>query len=260
MGDADLYDWHVDEGWLQTVRGGAFYYPASGQDIMEPIRCFSEYLQDFHFCDIGYQELDRLEPALRTPPFRISYSGPRKAALEWRIGYRHLIPGKRVETYERPHENPINLVRRRGFGQMGLAEFPKSTISVFMHRGDSTGEGGSNLWFFSDRDSRHPPLSRVFSTLQSRLRDRALIITDGSNTWKEFLRRYHGSELSSREAYLEHRGKIYTHGQLKWKCVGWLSRRYGPTLVWGVTKVRQQQSFSSLDDVLRAFANNGGVS
>lgn len=238
MGTSDMDSFYVDPDWLGAVRGGLFYYPASGGDLKEPIKCFSGHLNAFHFCDIGYLELDRLRTPLKTPPTQISYSGPLKASLERRFGYRHIEPGKRVETYQRQGEEPLIVVRRRGFGQMGLAEFPERSISVFMHRGDSQGEGGSNIWFFSDRDSRYPPLARLFSTLQSRLLDRALVVTDGSNTSKAFLKRFNfGSGVSGEQAYLAHRGQTYIHGRLSWESVGWLSDRYGPTIVWGVTKI-----------------------
>lgn len=232
---ADIEKFYVEPEWLSVLRGGIFYYPASGDDLDEPIDCFANYVDEMHFCDTGYCDLENLRPAFSAAPTSIRYTGPRKAALE-RFGRRRdIVPGKRIETHPRPQKTDLTIVRRRGFGQMGLAEFPDRSISVFMHRGDSMGEGGSNAWFLTDRNKNYPPLGQLFSKLQDRLRARALIVTDGSNTWANFLTRYKAwPPVSSQQAYDEQRGKTYIHGRLTWECVGWLSYRYGPTLVWGV--------------------------
>lgn len=231
---------YIEPEWQVVAVGGLFYYPTAGADIDVPIRVFSRDVRTFHFCDTCYERLDMLPPALEQPPSQVTYEGPARAHMERINGIRHLAPGKRIETYNRLGEAPLVIVRRRGFGQMGLAEHPPRSISVFMHRGDSRGEGGSNVWFFSNAYSRHPPLRNLFSSLQERLKQRALIVTDGSNTWKRFLNRFSFSKTSGRYAYAEHRGNTYVHGHLKWKCVGWLPPRYGPTLVWGVSGPSEQ--------------------
>jgi hypothetical protein len=226
----------IEPDWLAVASGGVFYYPAAGADLEEPIHVFSSHVNTFHFCDISYESLDLLPHALGSSPSHIRYVGPLRATMDRIGGIRHIDPGKRIETHERRGAEPLVIVRRRGFGQMGLAEFSPRSISVFMHRGDSMGEGGSNAWFLSDRPSRHPPLGRLYTALQTRLRGRALIVTDGSNTYKDFLLRHKSwPPVSGAQAYAEERGRTYCFGGLRWTCVGWLSERYGPTLIWGVT-------------------------
>lgn len=226
---------YIAPEWLAVAGGSLFHCPASGADLAEPIGVFLRHVSTLIFRDIAYEKLDHLRPARDVPPDRISYAGPHGTFMTWTSGSRHLAPGTRTETHERPGAAPLGIARRGGFGQMGLAELLVGSIRVFMHRGDSTGDGGLEVWFFGDRNSVHPPLRNPFQTLQSRLADRALIVTDGSNALKTFLDRYTFPAMSGEDAFATHSGKTDLHRQLTRECVGWLSPRYGPTLVWEVT-------------------------
>jgi hypothetical protein len=66
--------------------------------------------------------------------------------------------------------------------------------------------------------------------------DRALIISDGSNTSIKRLSKLHNALIDGHQAFAEQQGRDFAFGGFHWTCVGWLSRRYGPTLVWGVTR------------------------
>lgn len=231
----------IEPEWLAAVQGGHFYYPASGDDIDEPIRCFSKHVRALHFCDIRYRDLEQLRQGLRRSPSSVIYRGPRVAEFDYDWPYRRLVPGKRIEVYDRRGIEPLLIVRRRGFGEMGLAEFPAQSISIFMHRGDGMGEGGSGVLFLADYPRRHPPLSHLYSKLQQRLCDSALVISDGSNARPRFFRQYQyapGNSKTGEDAYREQHGRIYRSGDFAWTCVGWLSYRYGPTLVWGGSRIR----------------------
>lgn len=229
----------VEQEWIDNIRGGVFYYPAAGQDTTEPIAVFSEHTSEMHFCDIRYCDLEIMQPALPVSPDVVEFIGPRSAELI-RLGRSNQVePGKRIEIYTEDRTFPLRIVRRRGFGQMGLAEFPYSSISVFMHRGDSMGEGGSNAFFLANRPKRYPPLGNLFSKLVPRLRNTALIITDGSNSDIAFTKKYReytAERLSPQDIYSDLRGKEHLYHGLVWACVGWMSKRYGPTLVWSTSK------------------------
>ena len=115
--------------------------------------------------------------------------------------------------------------------------FPERSIGVFMHRGDGAGEGGSALSFL-DPDSRYPScFSYHLDTLAPRLADRALIVTDGSNTSVSWLEKFYDARIPAREAYSIAAQTHYELARFHWRCVGWLGRRYGPTLVWGVERL-----------------------
>jgi len=55
----------------------------------------------------------------------------------------------------------ISIIRRRGFGQYALNEFPDDSLSIFCHRGDSSGEGGSGVRYLDNIKIKHPPLSML---------------------------------------------------------------------------------------------------
>ena len=65
--------------------------------------------------------------------------------------YRKLEPGRLKQLYERVSDSRrLTVIRRRGFGQYVLGEFPNRSIGVFVHRGDSPGDGGSNTYFLAN--------------------------------------------------------------------------------------------------------------
>lgn len=84
-----------------------------------------------------------------------------------REGYRFLAPSKLAETYERVGDRRrITVIRRRGFGQYALStEFADGSVGVFMHRGDISGEGGSNIYYLANMQSRHEPVGNLFDKL-----------------------------------------------------------------------------------------------
>jgi hypothetical protein len=45
---------YIDPEWLEIVRGKQFYYPCGGEDWHEPLRVFSNYIDEFWFCDLNY--------------------------------------------------------------------------------------------------------------------------------------------------------------------------------------------------------------
>jgi hypothetical protein len=229
----------IEADWLNRIQGGAFYYPASGDDLEEPINVFAGHVSEMTFCDIAYNNLGALPPGMPVPPDCIEYIGPLRAAVSRSDGKRHVESGKRIDTYRSNRRKSLKIIWRRGFGQMGLEEFGNNSISVFMHRGDRIGEGGSNAFFLANRRKRHAPLSNLFSKLRLRLRECSLIVSDGSNSDIRLTRRYNGisaTPLSPEQVYSEIRKEKFHSHELTWQCVGWLSKRYGHTLVWGVTK------------------------
>jgi hypothetical protein len=88
------------------------------------------------------------------------------------------------------------------FCQMGTAFFGHALGMIFMHRGDSPGESGSNVYFLADKKSRHEPCGMLFSKLSVKLADRALIITDGSNTGIKRLKAFHNQNIAVRRLIL----------------------------------------------------------
>jgi hypothetical protein len=256
----------IEPTWLEAIRGTILYYPAALYDTPTIMDVFMDYIDTYWFCDLNYQADLKLPTVLsRKQGFEIVSSvkeGHVGAIGEWRtdeqgekhnyfdrdtstwilVGQKHyyLDPSRLHEVYQRADGKKITIVRRRGYGQMGIVkEFRAKTIGVFVHRGDSRGEGGSNVHFLSNRVTRHEPCGMLFDKLSEKLRKTALVITDGSNTRIPWLNRFNWSGgITGEQAYKEHQGQTYTFGAYTWRCVGYLDARYGPTLVWGVTQFR----------------------
>jgi hypothetical protein len=137
--------------------------------------------------------------------------------------YRELEPGRLKQVYERARDcRSLTVVRRRGFGEYALDEFPNRSIGVFVHRGDSPGEGGSNTYFLANKKLDHRPLSRLFDKLTQKLADRALIISDGSLVDPRLKRRF--------------RGQQFIFGSFEWKHAGFIGGHGSPTSIWEVAR------------------------
>jgi hypothetical protein len=248
-----LDEFYIAPEWLEMTRGSACFYPNAGSDHEEPLAVFQDHAHTFWFCDIAYPRGLDLTPVFAlTANFRLvqsDKSGAPMATMEERIaengrGYRFLQPSKLTEIYERTDGRRLIVVRRRGFGQIALSqEFASRSIGIFMHRGDSPGESGSNVYFLANKKSTYEPCGNLFAKVASRLKDLALIISDGSNTSISPLRRFHRSNTECRDAFSYHQGRTFEFGGFVWACVGWLTRRFGPTLVWGV---KRQAKFSAV--------------
>jgi hypothetical protein len=233
---------------LEAVRGKALFYPAAGSDYNEALKVFQDHIDTFWFCDKAYPAGLNLPPVLTSNDgfllIQSQKSGAPNATCEIRLAngrtYRFLEPSKLIEAYERTDGRQLTVIRRRGFGQIALStEFTERALGVFMHRGDSPGESGSNIYFLSNKKADYEPCGRLFEKIGHCLADQALIISDGSNTSIRGLRRFHERkqrDTRGSEAFSYHQGRNFTFGGFVWTCVGWLSAKNGPTLVWGVTR------------------------
>lgn len=228
---------------LDAFQGQTLFYPTSGSDWNDFLEVFVGRVAEFHFCDITYQfDLRHRRSFNLSSEYRLIddwIEGPKTASIENRDGYRWVEPAKKFQVWQHIESGwSFKLIRRRGFGQYALAEFADRSIGVFVHRGDSPGEGGSNVYYFSNMSSRHEPLGHLFNKLTSKLTDISLVITDGSNvnSGMRFLKQFHRSDVEGSEAYAQLCDKTFLFGTMKCRCVGFFPRRYGPTLVWCVKR------------------------
>ena len=239
----------IEPNWLEAIRGTILYYPAAMHDTQTLLDVFMDYIDTYWFCDVNYHPDLQLPQVLsKDQGFEIISSVKDGAVGAPRLRhtdaqgqeYPYLEPSRLYEIYQRTDGKRISIVRRRGYGQMGIVkEFDAKTIGVFVHRGDSPGEGGSNVHFLSNRVTRYEPCGMLFDKLSEKLRQTALVVTDGSNTRIPWLNRFNWSrEMTGERAYKEHQGMKYIFGAYEWRCVGYLEKRYGPTLVWGLTQFR----------------------
>ena len=229
-----------------AVRGQCLLYPSAGGDCTEVLTAFAADILEFRFADIGYDFSHQrcLEFPNETGWELVSteLTGSPTATIEQRYTetgrrYRQLDPARLTQIYERRDAfHRIKVVWRRGFGQYALAEIPDRSLGVFVHRGDSRGEGGSNVFYLANRRKHHEPCSNLFDKLKEKLSEMALIISDGSNADIPFLREFHHREIAGAQAFARMRERDFEYGGLRWRCVGYLGPRNGPTLVWRVTR------------------------
>lgn len=237
-------DWFIEQHALDAVRGRALYYPAAGQDWHDPVRAFSGIASYFVFCDLGYAA--GMEPTSFVQPggchwIDWSIAGDAKSQIEAKLdaagrSYRDIAPSIATGVLEDKSGRRICVKFRRGFGQYGMREFGHAELGIFVHRGDSPGEGGSNVYYLANRLSRHPPIGRLFSQIADRLGQTGLVISDGSNVGPRFLKRFHRSMSHGPDAYGDVKGETYSWGGWSWNCVGYLRGRNGPTLVWAIRR------------------------
>ncbi len=238
---------YVSPEWLAAVAGRKLFYPCAGNDVFEPTAIFAPIVSELWYCDINYplglkmptvlEQAANQDHALKS----VEIDGDALARMERREGYRFLPPSRRIETYWRQDGSSFRIIRRRGFGEIALgSEFPDDSIGVFFYRGDSGGEGGSSVRFFQDSRRRYSPLRNLFSLLCRKLAKPALIVTDGSNNSRRSklpISQFHGTATSSQDAFMLCRDKEWRAANLRWRCVGFVGRRYGPTLVWAVEPI-----------------------
>lgn len=231
----------VEPDALASVAGGTLLYPAAGRDMAPMLKAFAPPIRTFIFNDLytgyGLGSQHTLPDGLRSISARDSVENMSDEPVQTRTdgagrSYRYLEPSFQRATYDLLGGS-IEIVRRRGFGQYALLEQPAESISVFVHRSDSPGESGSNMWFLGNVQRRHEPLSNLWDKLAVRLRSQALVVSDGSLTRFNWLQ---VKENSAEEAYRRRSAsepRLYKGS--RWRCVGFMADR-GKTLVWHVTK------------------------
>lgn len=194
---------------------------------------FAPDISDFWFVDTEYftrrSAFDETPPIAETVNMRhlgFEVLGPPLAKPEFRIDpkskhrYPYIEPCVRKDRYlHAPTGREIAVRRRRGYGEKSIEHL--NSINVFFHRGDSIGESGSNVRWLSHRRR---------SLIMSRLVDGGLVVSDGSLANVKQVARLADSKESSEKTFRT--AEDFVTWQRKWRCVGWMKRRYGPTLIW----------------------------
>jgi hypothetical protein len=212
--------------------GKIFMYPCAGNDISEPVQVFGDIFDTFLFVDIKYRDGTKLP---EIPGWR-ALSGTQNRFGSTNFSIRHVQDGRfkyRVIDPEWMLTDFVNeltgrkilVVRRRGFGQYALHELPDRSLSMFMHRGDSPGEGGSNVFYLDNRKTSYQPISNLLDLIKRKLTVPALIASDGSNTNISELR-----DTANGSAAID---SFVSHG-LQWRRQPVSSFQASRTTVWSV--------------------------
>lgn len=173
----------------------------AGMDIPDFVQAFGSRFDTFLFVDLKY-DFSRL--VLPSIDGWVELSGTRRIVGKQSDRIRHVEAGEsryreiepawmRVNYKNKETGKDIELCFRRGFGQYALHELEDGSLSMFVHRGDSRGEGGSNTFFLANRRATHQPLSRLFDVIKTKLAPESWIVSDGSNCDISQLRRAAGN-------------------------------------------------------------------
>ncbi len=104
--------------------------------------------------------------------------------------YRKIAPAYAIYDFK-VKDRTKRLILRKGFGQFAILELNDDSLDIFVHRGDGIDEGGSGVFYLGNVKLDYEPISNIFDKLIKKLKDGALIISDGSNTnFKEFKQFY----------------------------------------------------------------------
>ncbi len=214
-------------------------YPCAGNDISEPVRAFGELYDTFLFVDLKYCSVSKVPEISGWSEVRGSQRrfGSVNSSIRFdqdgQSKFRVVDPEWFCSDFiNETTGRRILLIRRRGFGQYALHELPDASLSMFMHRGDSTGEGGSNVFYLANRKTSHKPISNLLDLIKRKMKNPALIASDGSNTGI--------SKLRDAANGVEAIDSFTSHG-LKWQlqqASGLISSR---TKVWEVSPLNMGQ-------------------
>ena len=239
-----MRQYSLDDSIFDGIPGRSFFYPCAGNDWDEPLAAFAAWFDEFHFVDLYYQfsRYSLIKSSGWTlVPASTTRDGPADDAIRYVLtdssSYRDISPAWLRETYAcQQSGRTVRITRRRGFGQYALDELPDASLGVFFHRGDSSGEGGSNTWFLANRKAGHPPLACLFDKIKRKLAYPALIVSDGSNTNIRQLRM--ASQASDSNSQTGSVDTAFDCFGLHWRQVGEIGvSPRGRTIIWRVEPV-----------------------
>ncbi len=153
---------------LGSLTARTLFYPCSGNDIYTPIEAFKSVVTDFWFADFNYTK----EPLLKDgSTYQLSERAwedvgtlrtPRGSASIRKVFH---------ETYHRHLDSgTIRIHRCNGHALDAFEQHIRARgiqLSVFFHRGDSPGEGGSGIYW----------LDRHLESVLEALEDGGLIVS-----------------------------------------------------------------------------------
>jgi hypothetical protein len=211
---------------------GVLFYPSAGTDLDLPLRVFRPWLNEFWFVDPSYDVDKRYGPRdlfLENVQLEETDGATLRCGTPYRITIRH-----EVYRTDAGDAFSVHACRGRGFDVFNSQFRAKGRmLTVFFHRGDSLGEGGSNFYWLGRK--------RLEAVLKQ-LEPGGIVVSDGSLALRQFRHELDNEAPSDFSSISPFHAKGY-----HFQCVGYLGQRYGPTLAWktgresGSSFLRQDQ-------------------
>jgi hypothetical protein len=218
------------------------FYPCAGPDWKDAFYYFSEEVDEFVFCDLHYKFINLNRYLIVNKDFEdISFTlTPGVRIVDRTVNPTNikLAPAEYTKIVKNKISNKTNkIIFKMQSGQNCLDHFNDEEIYVFFHRGDSEGEGGSDLHFFSDRRNYDGTAENLYSRLIKKLAPIFLVVSDGSNNDVIKAQDLDLKDMTDEQIQKEVIGKKFITQNLEWTCMRRLNDRYGPTFVWEVKKI-----------------------
>ncbi len=206
----------------------ALFYPCAGRDIDSPVRAFESSVDEFWFVDTSPKTYGRqllLPIKVRTENVettRSTLTGTKFHVITHRYKTTHF--NKTIE---------IHLVTGDGitvFHRLFCSSEADRSLAVFFHRGDSRGEGGSDIYWLSNVDGDGNPntlLAEVLGTISKP----GVLCTDGSNA-EPMIARYFNDHNAPPNAHMQV-DEVAMHGCIL-SPIGTLDAKYGQAIAWQV--------------------------
>jgi len=167
------------------VSRGSLFYPCCGSDTNDPLMFFLDVIDEFHFAErhkrcfglpiLAVELEEKVRNNERLPDNLPNLISPRRSG--WYpsnivTSTKKTIDSDTLASYEWTIKNFHTIKIFCHFRDAFEVFQELDMLSVFFYRNDSSGEGGSGVWWLGER---------LFNMIIDKLVDGALIITDGSN-------------------------------------------------------------------------------
>jgi len=254
---SDLIDFTIDLLTNIFPDNKVLFYPCSGNDIIDAISYFHPIVDTFFFCDINWHNLDHKQIRKILPDFDLIKSYEEyiwRKNTDEKPNSRQIVDGRGrivdpplytktkterlTQIWKNEKENrEIKIIMVVGDGyKVFTNEEMLEQIGIFFYRGDSYGEGGSDVrWLETEKDEdyHYQGYGKHFDVVLQKIANNGLIVTDGSNcgTEYEFLKQFHRNTKIS-TPFVDN----VTKYENTFKCIGKITPRYGQTLVWQIEK------------------------
>ena len=241
---------------LPTSR--VLFYPCCGKDIYDAISFFHPIVDVFFFCDIRdhYITNDHRKIKKILSDFDLSETfedyrfaknnedRPSRKIVDARgverIVLSHLYNKKiikQTQIWKNEKENKeIKIIQLVADGYEAFTnDETLKEIGIFFYRGDSSGEGGSDVGWLetTERKRSGSPKGGHIEEVLQRMTNNGLVVTDGSNSKgrHNFMYKYSNDPKFQSP-------KIYdiTINKNRFKFFGKITPKYGQTLVWQIHK------------------------
>ncbi len=230
-------------------------YPSCGRDdALYFLKIFMEKIDEFIFADLNFrsgdisffenylktlQKIENLELTILG-----DFTGRYITLFDPGLNktYRKIAPSYAIFEFTINNQTK-RVILRKGFGQFAILELNDESLDIFIHRGDGTGESGSGIFYLGNRKLKYKPISNIFDKLTQKLKNGALIISDGSNVdFKKVNRLYKRIKSLHKKEVKKLLPVEIKIGNITLRAIDVLDRRYNHTLVWKIEKSKIESS------------------